>query len=477
MEGLEISEINTKNLDKIKRRLDAEYYKKEFLQLDSRIKKIGKVDLKKINAKLDCSAFYPSIVDDYNHFGEGIPFLRVNEIKDGLLNISSTTVFLPQEILDQNKSTICIGYPDDLIIAKGGNTLAKVGLLNNSYKYYALSRDIILVRTNELKNYDKTVLWLFFHSKYGQNLLWRTASQTGQPHLTLPSINEIYLPQIGERIVSIVQKLYDNSVNSKIISKQKYSQAENLLLQTFGLQDFQPSVEAVNVKTYKESFVSTGRLDAEYYQPKYDDIEQKFSNKTTRKLKDVFDIFSSPSPSKYLEEGIKVIKTKNVRTPNVDIENIIDHTDETKLLVEKDDLLFASMGVGSLGRVSYIDTKLANCTIDGTIKLFRTKKEFKNQNIEIPTMLFLTSKIGQELIYKYVIGSTGIISISKENVENLLIPEISRTRANELTNMVLESQALKAKSEKLLEVAKRAVEIAIEENEGIAIDYINQNSF
>jgi chorismate mutase len=48
-----------------------------------------------------------------------------------------------------------------------------------------------------------------------------------------------------------------------------------LLLDTIGLKNFQPSRENKNIKTFSESFLATGRLDAEYYQPKYEEIISK----------------------------------------------------------------------------------------------------------------------------------------------------------------------------------------------------------
>jgi hypothetical protein len=45
-----------------------------------------------------------------------------------------------------------------------------------------------------------------------------------------------------------------------------YKEAEALLLSELGLTDFEPTKEAVSVKSLKESFLSSGRLDAEYYQ-------------------------------------------------------------------------------------------------------------------------------------------------------------------------------------------------------------------
>jgi type I restriction enzyme, S subunit len=473
LEGhLEFSVLMYSEIDKIKIRLDSEYYQKKFLELEIKINEIGQSTINSIKGELDCSAFYPSITEDYDFTAKGVPFLRVNEIQNGLITITENTAFLPQHILDNNTSTIKIAYPDDIVIAKGGNTLAKLGIVTNQYPYYALCRDLILMKTGSIKNCNKYYLWVFLHSDLGQSLLWRTASQTGQPHLTLPAIGEIGIPRFSSRFENLFEDIYIKSLKTKSKSKLIYSKAENILLEVLGLKDFEPCTDGVNVKGFKESFLSTGRLDAEYYQKKYEDIEQIIRQSDTFKLKDVFDLLSNTSPSEYTESGIKVIKTKNIRIPNVEIENITDHTNDKCLLVQQNDLLFASMGVGSLGRISYIDCNITNCTTDGTIKIFRCKDAFKNRNVEIPTLLFLTSSYGQELIYKFVIGSTGIISIGKDNIENLLIPKIDYEIAANLTNMVLDSQSLKKESEQLLEFAKKAVEIAIEEGEEKAMNYI-----
>lgn len=93
--------------------------------------------------------------------------------------------------------------------------------------------------------------------------------------------------------------------------------------------------------------------------------------------------------------------------------------------------------------------------------------------MEIPTLLFLTSLYGKELIYRYVIGSTGIISISKENIENLIIPNFDHNVAADLSEKILESQRLKVESRRLLDLAKIAVERAIEKDEMEAMKLLN----
>ena len=194
---MQYSIVEKNNLDEIVFRLDAEYYHPDQIELQKKLDEMDSVSLCEGGAQLDCSAFYPSIVPHYNFKRQGIPFLRVNEIEDGLLFLDNDTAFVPQKILDENKTTIAICYPEDIIIAKGGNSLAKVALLTDDYNTYSVSRDVIVLRTNNLTTLNKFYLWIFLNSELGKKMLLRTASQTGQPHLTLEAIKQLRVPLIS----------------------------------------------------------------------------------------------------------------------------------------------------------------------------------------------------------------------------------------------------------------------------------------
>ncbi|MFQ1004422.1 hypothetical protein [Gilliamella sp. CG22] len=61
-------------------------------------------------------------------------------------------------------------------------------------------------------------------------------------------------------------------------------------------------------------------------------------------------------------------------------------------------------------------------------------------------------------------------------IEEVIIPKLPLDSQKKISDLVLQSFKLKKQSEQLLEVAKKAVEIAIEQNEATAIDYINSYS-
>ena len=111
----------------------------------------------------------------------------------------------------------------------------------------------------------------FLHSKYGQSLLWRSASQTGQPHLTLPSIYDMKVPKLSDTFQKQVKILYTTSVKAKNAENDAYLKAEQILFSELKIDDLASFAHAITVKLLSVSFISSGRLDAEYYQPKYDD--------------------------------------------------------------------------------------------------------------------------------------------------------------------------------------------------------------
>jgi type I restriction enzyme S subunit len=411
---------------------------------------------------------FGSAFDTENYVENGdYRYVRGQDVKPFILKDGENR-YVPFEDFERLKK-YALKEKDILVSVVG--TLGNACIVQNKDLPAIFSCKSTVIRTTAI---NPVYVLTFLNCKYGRELLIRKERGAIQKGLNLDDLKTSIIPSFSDSFQLEIEHLFYNAQSKIAEGKSQYSSAETLLLETLGLKDFEPSTDAVNVKGFKDSFLATARLDAEYYQKKYEEIERIISENGVYRIKDVFALLSNPSPSSYTESGIKVIKTKNVRIPSVEIENITDHTTEKCLLVQQNDLLFASMGVGSLGRLSYCESDIKNCTVDGTIKVFRCKKEFQDEYLEIPTLLFLTSSFGQELIYKYVIGSTGIISISKENIENLLVPIIDKSVAVTLTSMVLESQQLKKQSEQLLETAKRAVELAIEQDEEAGMRYIEE---
>lgn len=477
MDGLECSEICLQQIKSEGCRIDAEYYSKQNLRLQKIVDSAGNKTISEYGGKLDCSAFYPSITKYYSNDRGNVPFIRVNEIENGLVSITNNTVFLPLSLLKENSKTIALAYPGDIIIAKGGNTLAKVGLVTDEFPIYATCRDVIILRTSELQGLNKYYLWAFLHSTYGQGILWRSASQTGQPHLTLPTITKIKVPDI-KVLQREIENLYMRSVSIKNISNQLYADAKKILYTSLKQPTETVRSLAVSERLKSQSFAITGRLDAEYYQPKYDEYLKKLHEFETTTIPKEYDVFKN-SGVNYANgvSDVGVIKTKQLGNDGVNIDGIESYfnyetcTLNKSIFVKYGDVIFASMGVGSLGKVGlFMVDGNKNYVTDSTLRIYRTKPKCRVH----PEVLciFLQSEIGQELIYRYVVGSTGIISIYDSDMAKIPIPIFDEDMQNELTTKVQESFALRKKSKQLLEYAKQAVELAIEQGEDVAMNWL-----
>lgn len=474
MDGLECSEILIKN-QSFYARIDAEFFSKKNLFLQERLNASGAYPMKKYGALLDCSAFYPSITDYYSHDRSQIPFLRVNEIQNGLINITDETVFLPEEILVANRKTIAIAYPGDIIIAKGGNTLAKVGLVTDEFPCYATCRDVIILRTDNLKNLNKYYLWAFLHSAYGQGILWRSTSQTGQPHLTLPSILEIRIPDITN-IQNDIETLYLKSVEKKHQAESLYDSAQQQLLN--GLQFALPSVSASSIaeKKLSDSFGLSGRLDAEYYQPKYDELFAVLSKQVRRPLGQLVSRMKSIEPGSeyYGDTGIPFIRVSDVSKTGIDNpsimipENIEPNID--RLYPKKDTILFSKDG--SVGIAFKITEDMKAVTSSALLHL-----RVNNTSEILPD--YLTLVLNSEIVQLQAErdASGAIIQHWKlSDIEKVVIPILPYDMQFEIAKKVQQSFLLREKANDLIQIAVKAVELAIEDSEEIASKWLEENT-
>ena len=97
----------------------------------------------------------------------------------------------------------------------------------------------------------------------------------------------------------------------------------------------------------------------------------------------------------------------------------------------------------------------------------------KNYNVEI-LPLVINSIIGKMQLER--IGTGGVqTNISATDIKEILVPVFDKQIQEKIASLVSESFTLKKQSEQLLETAKRAVEIAIEESEEVAMQFINKS--
>ncbi|MFN5892788.1 MAG: N-6 DNA methylase, partial [Dolichospermum sp.] len=268
MDGLEAAEVNFSEID-LGDRFDAEYFWKDSLRIQATLNQRKTEPLRNL-CDLVASAFYPAATQLYE-FGD-TPFIRcVDCINYPLITQDQDDLFerIPFSFIEESKGVNTL-EKGDLVITKVGSPC--YASLVQSYDLVALSRTVLGVK--KIRNIDSYYLLIFLRSYYGFQQLIRQRELTIQYQLTLERVKKIRIYKATQDFQDFIRQAALKYLELISISKSLYQQAEDLLLSELNLKDWQPTTETIAIKSFKESFLSSSRLDAEYYQPKYDDVEQ-----------------------------------------------------------------------------------------------------------------------------------------------------------------------------------------------------------
>ncbi|MGB4653978.1 MAG: restriction endonuclease subunit S [Bacteroidales bacterium] len=474
LEGLEISIVNFQSAKSIVNELrwDSDYYKKEYLRAFEIIHRIETLPFSSY-----CDFIKKGIFDlpPSNYREQGIPLVRTTEIKNPTVNFH-TTVYLEEATNRDNYKTIL--YPYDLVFTKIGAYIGDVAMLPDNYPEYNFSQNVAGALLKDKIN--GPYLLAFFLSSLGRRQILRSMMLSGQGKLELDDIRNYEIPTVSKNFKVALKKTIDSRLLKIKESKSSYENAELILLKSLGLANFQLSQEPVNIKSLSESFGNSGRLDAEYYQIKYEQVVERIMSTKYDRLADIVKIKKSiePGSAHYTEEGLPFVRVSDydkfgLSTPDKYL------TDEfckenaqfiKKLKPKKETILFSKDG--SVG-TAYMLRKDADFITSSAI-LHLTVKD-KTKIIPEYLTLALNSKLVQMQAERDAGGSI-ILHWRVSEIENVVVPVIDFDKQREIADLVEESFKLKKQSEHLLEVAKTAVEMAIEQDEETALEFINNQT-
>ena len=140
-----------------------------------------------------------------------------------------------------------------------------------------------------------------------------------------------------------------------------------MLHSIFSFNDVVDNQKTYAIKTLKESFTTSGRLDAEYYQPKFDilfDTLSKFSNKRLGGDDGITNIKKSiePGSDSYKDKGIPFVRVSDVSKYEITSPEIYLSHDVVEnvaaLFPKKDTILFIEDCFTSAGDAGAFDRHL-----------------------------------------------------------------------------------------------------------------------
>ena len=123
----------------------------------------------------------------------------------------------------------------------------------------------------------------------------------------------MHIPEFSTKLQKKVEELYVNSVEKKRQAEEKYREAEKILLNELGIATWKPKNEQISVRSYNE-ILRAARFDAEFFQPKYDEIISILSKFDCRPLIRIADIMKSiePGSAAYQDEGVPFYRVSDI---------------------------------------------------------------------------------------------------------------------------------------------------------------------
>ena len=469
MDGLECSEINKKYIEKktYDFRIESEFFKKKDLALLSKLGRLNVMMLENglVETVTDGTHFTPTYID------EGIPFLSAINVKENCFNPTAGYKFISKEEHFQLCKRVHPKHGDILLRKVGVGPRWACVVPYNAFDF-SIFVSVALIRSKINPYYLATYL----NSKYGQLQLLRFNKGISQPDLHLEDIRKTIVPIFSDRFYSTIEYAVRKAEQSFIKSFEKSDEAEMHFEQILHIKRIEMLNTAVSVKQLSESLKSMGRLDAEYYQPKYDILFgelKKFSCIRLGGPNGIVNIKKSiePGSDAYEEEGIPFVRVSDVSKYGITpTETYLSHDvveNVETLFPKKNTILFSKDG--SVGIAYKLERDEDIITSGALLHL-----TVKNTSEVLPDYLtlVLNSPVVQMQAERDSNGAT-IQHWKPSEIENVIIPVLDMDKQKELAEMVQKSFELRCHSKQLLEYAKQAVEMAIEQSEDAALAWLS----
>lgn len=480
MEGLEIIEVSLKNLmlDNEKFRLDNEFFQKEFISAYELIKSKPSILFGSIienltdyhaNGSYENLSQHVSILDkpDYAYM------VRSTDLEK--LDFESDVKYVTETAYNFLTKTKLFG--GELLINKIGNP-GVVYVMPKLNKPATVGMNLFMVRLKSNSGFNERFLWAFFNGALGKKIITRKVNGTVPLTIDKEAVRSLYLPKVSKKFQDGIEEIVLFAEAKLANSRRMYVDGETLLLDTLGMADFSPDTETVNIKSFKDSFAATGRLDAEYYQPKYEQVMAHITEQAHDSLSALVTMKKSiePGSDEYSddEQGLPFMRVADyskfgVTPPQKKIKAsfVAENKDKLDALMPKAGTILFSKD-GSVGE-AYCLREDADFITSGAV-LHLTVRDTKKLLPDYLT-LALNSKLVKMQAERDAGGSI-ILHWRVGEIESVVVPLVDMPTQQKIAALVQQSFTLKAESEHLLAVAKRAVEMAIEQDEAAAMAYL-----
>ena len=314
-------------------------------------------------------------------------------------------------------------------------------------------------------------LFAFCKTDYFIKCLVRACKATMYPAVSVADVYDTPLFVPSPQFESLIADLVKDALLSIDIAKEVYSQAETQLLSEVGLLEWRPEHRLTFIVNHSE-MKKAGRMDAEYFQPKYGEIVDAIKGYPGGW--DTLGNLATLKAQNYLPESgreYQYIELANIgnsgEVTGCMQEQGQDLPTRARRQVAAGDVVVSSIE-GSLESVALIGNEYDQSLCSTGFHVVNSAR------LNSETLLvLLKSPVGQ-LQLKRGCSGTILSGINRDEFSRITLPIIAPETQAQIQEQVAESAALRRQSRRLLDCAKAAVETAIEQGETAALAWLEQ---
>jgi hypothetical protein len=263
LEGLEVTvqSLSEALTDNRVFRLDAQYFSKTALKIESTVKEGIYCELKDAADRVESFGAY-ALTNEFSYVEEGVPFLRCLNIRQGFTDFSDVLYITESANKLLSKSEIQPGMV--LLTMSGSVGNASVAL--PSWKYPINSNQDIAKITPK-QGVDGYYLAAFLGSKYGRVQMERLPVGSVQQHIFLWMIERLVIRRLSPETEASIGNAVSSAYALERDAVASIHAAEQILLRALGLENWQPPEPLTYIRSSRDA-LAAGRLDAEYFAPR-----------------------------------------------------------------------------------------------------------------------------------------------------------------------------------------------------------------
>ena len=435
----------------LENRIDAEYYKPEYLEIEKFL--LHSKNVFTIGEIIKSIQHPKEFKREYSLSG-GVPYLRVSNVKDGYINLSDIEYVYDDRNVGLNKIN-----DGNILITRSGTVGIPV-LITPEFDGMLISADFIkLVLKEKINNSEINPYFIhvFLYSKLGLSQSSRKLIGALQKHINIGGLSSIKIPIPSTSFQQEIKKMVREAEEKRKSAEKKYKEAEKILNKELGVENLDLSTQ----KIFEAKFSEIDRLDPEQYQPKYKIIINHLLKSGHVLLKDILKFNQRGIQPQYIdrETGYKALTSKCIGKKYIDYDSMSNinedfYYDFEKAKLKKGDIVIYTTGA-YVGNTQAI-TEEIKAIASNHVNILQVN------NYDPVFLAFYFNSIPGSMQIKKLVSGAAQAELYPKDIAKIIVPKISTNIQQKISKLIQESFQLRKESKNLINEAKRKVEELIE---------------